>query len=165
MIRAAKMADTIGIVALFREAYARSPYRDHGVLDEAYARREIIQKSIMYHGHKNAVGTNVIVAERDGLIVGIHIGVKQRLGVVGTALFATDLLFLVGKDATPFMAPAMIRNFEDWAALDPRIVTIKPGVNSDVDDWHAGQSFYERMGYEQDGAIMRKSVIRERKAA
>ena len=165
MIRPAKAADTNAILALFREAHARSPWKDQSEIDEAYAKREVIQKAILYHGHKTMLGTNAVVADRDGLITGIHIGVKQRMGVISTALYATDLLFVVGKKASPYTAAALIKNFEAWAQKDPRIIAIKPGVNSDVDDWRSAQSLYERLGYEMDGAILRKPIERERKAA
>lgn len=161
MIRSARAADIMAIVGLMREAHGRSQRRLDGDIDEKYLKDEVLAKAIFYDGPKWAkhpLGTQVLVADRDGRIVGLHIGAKSRVGVIGKPLFASDVLFYVSPKATAFTAPAMVRKFEQWAWSDPRVIEVKPGVNSDVMDWHMAAAFYERLGYVHDGAIMKKAA-------
>lgn len=166
MIRSAKAADIMAIIALFREAHARSGRTED--IDEKYAREEILLKAMFYDGprwDRHPLGTHVMVAEREGAIVGIHIGVKARVAVIGRPLYATDLLFYVSKRACPFMAAALVADFEAWAEKDPRVIQLRPGANSDVDDWHQAAAFYEKLGYTAEGAILGKRIERREKVA
>lgn len=153
MIRPANAVDVPDLIALLQEGYRRSIYADVGNIAEKAA-TQLLLGMILKHGIPAIDGTHCMVIERDGKIVGLHFGAKQRVYMIGSKYFASDAFFYV-QPGHPFEVIGLVDSFISWAAADPRVIEILPGVTDVISDYHAAGQIYEKMGFVQSGAIYR----------
>lgn len=157
MIRPARAVNIPSIIELLKTAHAKSRHAVSGKVDETRA-KQLLQMCVMRHGGKGESGTHFMIAMRDGRVEGLHIGIKQAIGVVGDKFFATDMLFHVSGKAEPFDALALIRSFMDWTKQDPRIIEIMPGTHDLMPSWEIAGRIYQKMGFIECGKFYRKDV-------
>lgn len=163
MIRPALMADVPKLVQLLKTAHAKSKYATVGDIDVPYAKK-LLFHLIARHEGKGEAGTYCMVADRDGLLVGMLFGIKARIHDIGTKLFASDRFFFVTDRATPFMGLALIDGFEKWAKGDPRVIEI---LMADHDTYtvrgrekRAAGEMYLKRGYRKSGEMYELAVNR-----
>lgn len=164
MIRAAKAGDIPALVKLMVEAHRNSARAEAGAVDEKAA-KEILLAMIIRNGGRGINGTHCLVAERDGPVVGMLFGAKQRIQLIGDRWEATDVFFLMGKGATPFMAPAMMESFLAWARMDSRVHRAFLGATDQIGDWRKTAEMYQRCGFTQCGGFFEKTFDRAQRSA
>lgn len=156
MIRAARAVDLPGLMALLREAYARSRYKDVGEIAEKPT-EQMLLALILKHGVKAIDGTLTNVIEVNGTIVGLHFACKERIKLIGTKFFASDAFFYV-QQGHGTQALGLLAAFFAWAEADPRVFEITPGTDDTIQDWRSATKMYNRFGFEQCGAILRRKT-------
>jgi len=166
MIRAAKMVDTPRLVALMVEAQKTSRYAGKGAVDETYA-KQLLKELILHNGGRSSEGTLVNVIEVNGQIEGYHIGMQQRIGLVGTKFEAADAQLYTTAQAPPFAFVELLEAFCHWAAFTPRIIAIRPGASDILGKKNLAfmSDIYRRLGFEEVGTIFEREVMRQEAAA
>lgn len=157
MVRAAQFVDVPVIAGLLQEGYRASIYADRAAFNEGVAKRLIVN-AIQRHGNKTVGGSQVLVAENDGVVVGFIIGVLDRVYGVLDALMATDLWFYCSPAAPPRAAPHLLKATIEWAEQIPKVIEIRFGITNAVGDWERTARMYERLGLERAGAFYERQV-------
>lgn len=153
MIRLAQMTDLPRILELMIEAAGKSRYAQLGGVHRPYAKK-FLQETLFLNGVTGESGTWVSVYVKDGTIEGFHIGMQQRIGLVGTRFEATDAQFYVSDRAGAFAFSGLLDSFFKWASRNPRIAIIRPGVTDMLDDIDRTAAIYERLGFRKSGHIL-----------
>lgn len=156
MIRAAKAVDRDQVIALLREGFSRSRYKDKGEVSEKHA-RELVLGMILKHGLPALDGTHCMVGEQGGRMVGLLFGAKQRIYLIGSKFEATALFYYV-QPGHPFISAALLRSFIEWAAVDPRVIEIREGATDAVNDFRAAGRLYESAGFTKCGEMWRRAA-------
>lgn len=155
MIRTANFADIHGILGLLEYAYGLSVYAGEKVqIDQKEAKRLLLQ-SISRHGGTNGGATFVQVAEGNGQINGLIVGVLNRVYAIGNRLSATDLFWIAGPTVEPHEPMKLMRNMIDWAWKSPHVVEVKCGVTAVIQDPDGAGKILERIGMKQFGNLYR----------
>lgn len=157
MIRPAKCQDIPAVVALLQEGHSRSRYAKFGPIDVAYTKK-LLLNFIPRHWQTGIFGTHCNVADRDGKLVGLHFGLKQRVEDIGSLYTAIEFKFYVSDRSSPFAAAALVKSFIKWAESDPKVIEVRPAATDIIDDWHVAAKFYESAGFTQSGAIFRRAA-------
>ena len=164
MIRLATMTDTRRMADLMVEAGAKSRYRDICGVDHTYA-KGLLREIVFNNENRSPAGTWVNVVEQDGQIQGYHIGMQQRIGLVGERFEAVDAQFYVTPDAPAKAYLQLLNSFYEWAERTPRIAVIRPGATDMLEDPERIAKVYERHGFRRSGLIFEREIVRERKEA
>jgi len=152
MIRAPQFVDIPGMIAVLDDGYAKSVYRDIGEIDRKEA-RAYLMGAIQRHGSPNEGGTWVNVAETDGKVEGLFIGILDRVYVVGTALRAIDCHWYGTDRASPKDMLAMFDGFVEWASSIPKVKLIHPTATHVLGDYSAAEKAFAKRGFERAGVI------------
>lgn len=158
MIREAKAVDVPQLIELLRRGYQRSRYAGMGDIAEKPT-EQLLLGMILKSGIKALDGTLCNVAEVAGHIVGMHFAAKERVKLIGTKFMASDAFFYV-EPGCGMAAYGLLDRFFDWAGADPRVIEIQSGTDDTIQDWRLTASLYEKYGFEQSGAILRRSTKR-----
>lgn len=162
MIRNPVFSDVPAMIDLIRWAHARSVYADLTPVDHREANRVLVNL-IQRHGGRGEAGTWVQVAERDGKVVGLFIGVLNRTYQVFDGCTATDLVWLAGPDCSLRDAVAMMLSFVDWAKAHRKVVEIVCNASSAFgpnDEVRLAKAL-EKIGFERFGGLWRIVVARK----
>ena len=95
----------------------------------------------------------VLIAENDGKITGILIGIAQEYWwteVRFGARVASDLLFY---SLIPGDGAKMMQRFTKWAFEQPRVVRVECGVSSGLAEPEAAERFYRSVGFNYHGPM------------
>lgn len=135
MIRDAKAADIISIIALLQIAFSKSHYSASGIcqIDVAETKR-LLLNAIMRHGGRNGGSCFLQVAENDGRITGMILGTLQRVYGIGNRLLATDMFWISLDDGGPLDGVILMRNMISWAWASPAVVEIRCGATAAISD-------------------------------
>lgn len=161
-IRDAKFVDVPRIVALMREQHVLSRYRNTPVqVDEVWT-RQFLTQSIMRHGNGQTGGTLVLVAERDGQIEGIFLGILDRILGIGSMLYGTDVFYYLTDKADPRDGLRMIDTFTAWCDGNPLVYEIVPGVTDVFGEEYPEKvgRIYEAKGFRPCGRIYQRETRR-----
>lgn len=114
MIRAARFTDIPAIIDLGKEAHAESRLAGICQVDEAKA-KSVLYALISGAGKPADGATCPLVAERDGAVVGIIIGIIRRSYEVLNQHVCTDLIWYASPRATPRTALRLLDGLHTWA--------------------------------------------------
>ena len=143
MIRAAKFSDIPAMAKLVKETHRRSKYAGRcGVCDKAI--EQLLTGSIASQNQSGPGASFVEVAEEDGKVVGLMIGVLNRIYNIGDKLCASDL-FLInhGRSANGFK---LLDNYIAWARSNPKVIEIGLSWSDSVVNTKGVTDVYRRMG-------------------
>lgn len=155
-VRDALFSDVPKIAALLGAAHARSRYFGTSVDVDVKETKALLVRSIQRHGGATAGATLVMVAETDGEVRGVIVGVLDRILGIGTKLYATDLFFVCAENVDPRDPAALLEAFERWALPNPLVYEAMCGCNDAIGDPERVGKLYERRGWTRAGAIYRK---------
>lgn len=154
MVREATYADTQAILALLDEGYHRSKYKEY-TLDTEVA-RQLIHGALQRTKVRGEGGTCVYVYE-NRVVLGVMVGILDRIYHVAKELMATDLFFYVSKDCSnPRAFVGLLRAFENWAWGNSKVKKIDLGVTNIIGDPSRLGIFYKRNGYIESGLMFEK---------
>jgi hypothetical protein len=159
MIRDAMFSDIPRIVAIMREAYARSEYARRGLcgFDEKEAKR-ILVNAIQRHGRGRNSASFVQVAVENERVEGFIVGFLSRVYSVGDRLMASDLFWF----ATPLVSPRdpirLMRNMIAWAKGVEGVIEIRCGTTAILQDPDKAGRILQRLGMARYGSIHRMEV-------
>lgn len=157
MIRPANFGDIPRLHDLMKEFHEASVYADTVRFDGAECKR-ILVNSIKHHAGKRAGGAAVFVAERDGEIEGLIVGLLDRVYHIGVELMATDLFFAGSERVSPRDMLALYDAFLAWAEENDRVVEIVNGATAILGGWEGAEALYRKRGLERFGVIYRKGM-------
>lgn len=160
MIRRAAFTDIPRIYALMEEMYARSKYAGRGSIDAQKA-KGLLMTCIQRHGAPGDGGTLVMVAEKEGAVVGFIIGILEGVYHIGRELMATDLYFYVSPKGNAGDAGALLDAVIQWAKSNPRVIELCFGVTDAIGDYQKPSALYRRRGFKQAGAMWEIALERE----
>jgi hypothetical protein len=154
MIRDATFSDIPAMRRVLQWAYDHSAYAGGPCgFDEKEATRLLVHA---VQGHK--AGAFVQVAEHEGAIEGLIVGMKARVYHVGTRNMASDL-FWVATDKVHARDPRLLmKAFIAWAKGEPDVIEIRCGVTAVLQDPDKAGRILESLGMERYGAIYRKGL-------
>lgn len=162
MIRPGTALDINATVDLLAEFYAASHYARTGAaaIDRAYA-KELLLTSLFYQGKATEGATWFEVSERDGKIVGLMLARLTRVYVIGDRLMASDVLFVVNRQAGLADAPTLALNMLGWARSVPLCVEARCGTTAVIGDPERAGQMYSRLGMQRYGSLWRMEFERE----
>jgi hypothetical protein len=152
MIRDAKFVDIPAMIAVLEDAYAKSIYQDLGGIDRKEA-QSYLMGAVQRHRSPNEGGTWVGVAETDGKVEGLLVGLLDRIYVVGSALRAIDVHYYGTDRASPRDMISLFDAWLKWAASVPKIRLITPTATHIVGDYSAAERLFEKRGFQRSGVI------------
>lgn len=154
MIRPAKFADIPEIVDLAQAMWARSVYAGTGVEIDVPTFKKLAVNAIGRHGRIGVNGMAVFVAVHEGRIVGVIVGILDRIYGVATRLQATDLLCAVDPEAPRTALLGLIRAFDTWWQEDPTVYEVVHGATAIVPGSNA-ERLFEATGRQKWGTMWR----------
>jgi len=164
-VRAAKFVDIPRLVELGAEAHKRSIYAKRATFDIELA-KQLCARSIQRHAQQNYGGTLVLVSETDGELCGFIIALVDLVYPCLSEFVVTDLVFTFTYNADPRDAATMVKRVTFWAEANPKVIEVHLGVTDAIGSgWHRVGRLYERLGFEQCGAMYRKLIQREETTA
>lgn len=161
-VRAARFADIPRLAELYAEAHARSIYAEYPF--DVVEAKQFFARSLQRHGHHNYGGSLVLVSEKAGKVEGFIVGYIDQVYPAIKAYHVTDLLFFMSERADPRDAKEMVRQVDAWGGDAPRPMRAFFGVTDAVVDWQRSAKFYQRLGYEQCGALFQRKYDRTKEA-
>lgn len=140
-IRDAVLDDIPGLVALAREAYAKS----------SWIKVEPVETDFMAVMRRLIADSRycLFVAVKDGQVVGALAGLSDEL-FYSRKKYATDLWFYVSEEGKG-SGVWLLKRFINWAKR-PGVVEISVAISSGIDESRTGK-LYERIGLEPVGTI------------
>lgn len=159
MIRPARFGDIPRLAELMQEAAERSIYQGRASIDVREC-KALFMRCLQAHGRKTEGGTLCLVAERDGKVEGVLIGMLDRVYHILDKLMATDLFFVLSERADPRDAMRLLRAFREWAEGHPEVIEICMGVSNALGDWQRAGKLFEFAGLELAGAIYQRGIER-----
>lgn len=161
MIRVAKHADQKRMVEVLEDGYLASHYaQSHpDSFDRQHANR-LLAQAIQRHGGKAAGATWVAVAETDGVVQGLILGVMERAYHVGTHLEASDMFWYATKAVHPLDPLKLLDSMIAWAKSSPRCGQVRCGATGIIGDFERLSPVFARRGFERYGAIWRREIKR-----
>lgn len=152
--RPAQCVDIPAILSLAQEQWARSAYAGTPVEIDVATFKKMAVNGITRHGRIGQNGMAVFVSEHDGRVVGVIVGILDRIYGVATHLQATDLLFAVAPDAPKTAALGLLRAFDEWWQQDESVYEVVNG-DTGITGADAGRLF-AAFGREKYGSIWRR---------
>ena len=152
MIRDAMFGDIMSCVSFIKSAHERSIYADRCGVDVEEL-KGLLKHSIIHNGDTNRAATHIQVAEQDGKVAGLIIGMLSPVYLIGDRLMATDVFYLVGPDVHPKDSIKLLDGFLSWAKSCPKVIEIKCGVSDAMGDWKRTEKLYRRKGFEPAGTM------------
>lgn len=159
MIRPAKNADIMALVALIQEMHQRSKYREIDQVDVPMVKK-LLLAGIQRHGAQHDGGALVLVSVKDDQPVGFLYGLLTRVYNIGTRLEATDLFFYMGDAADPRDAFKLLDAFDAWVAENPKVVVVRQGATNAIEAYSRMERVLRRRGMDQSGVIYERSIER-----
>jgi hypothetical protein len=153
-VRPAEFTDIPDVVAIIADGHKRSRYKDQAWCEGKL--KTILRNAIMRHGKGREACAFVAVS--GGSVVGVIVGVLDRLYGISINPYATDVFFLTKQNAPAKAAAALLNQFEQWAKSIPDLIEIRLGNTGAVVDYVKSGSLYDRRGYERDGYFFRKAM-------
>lgn len=157
MIRPAKFVDVPRIVELLTEMHAVSRYKDRVGVNHKVA-HNLAAQCIQKHGGTHDGGSLVYVAERDGVVEGVMIGMLDRVYHIGDMLMANDVFLYCSPRAYPMDMPKLFDAYMQWAQENPRVYEIGASWTDVADGAERIEAMYERKGFRKAGAIWKRDV-------
>lgn len=159
-VRDARFVDIPQIACLIAEGHQRSVYAETATFDPLAA-RQLLARALQRHGHTNNGGSLVLVSETEGGVVeGFLIAILDNVYPCLTELMATDLMFIMSERADSRDARQMLKQVEEWAAANPKVIELHMGITDAIGDWKRTAKLYERLGFDQCGAMFTKRLER-----
>jgi len=157
LIRAAQFGDIPRLTDILIETHARSIYAGKANVDEKEAKRLLVQ-SVQRNGMKGEGGTLFYVHEKNGRPEGMLLLAFQRLYLIGDALMATDMFFVVSPLGDARAASGMLKKAMAWCAKVPEIVDVYINMTGVAGDPARAGRLLGRQGFKPAGAIYRKEM-------
>lgn len=157
MIRPARFVDIPRLLELAHEMHRLSRYARYEAgpaVEERFKKLAI--RGIQAHGK----ATCLFVAEEEGKVEGFVLGIVDLVYHVLHERYATDLYLWASERAPPLAGVGLLEALEKWARSVPNVIELRLGSVSAIVDWHALEPLYKRRGFEQDGALYRKEIVR-----
>jgi GNAT superfamily N-acetyltransferase len=147
-IRQAVAADVPALMVLGKAMHAESPRFSHLRFNAAKAEALLVRL---------LPGGGALVAERDGIIVGMMAGYTVPLWFSDDVIASDFVLYLIPEERRKGRAAFMlVRAFENWA-IAQGAVDIAPSTTTGVDPEGTAR-FYEKLGYGRTGISLFKRV-------
>lgn len=156
-IRPATFSDIPKMTALLQDGYERSKYVDRGRVDAQEA-KQLLLGAVQRMEVRGVGGACVYVAEKDGELTGLIVGMTERVYHIGDRLRATDLFFYTKEDAPKVTALALMKAFEAWATSNRKVIEIVLGVTDIVGDPERLARVYEKRGYARCGVMLERRI-------
>lgn len=157
MIRPARHQDIPRCRAILREMYERSDYAGTACgFDEQEATRLLVH-AVQQHGDASFFE----VAEHDGNVEALIVGVLSRVYGIGTKLRASDLFWVATDKANPRHAKKLMKGMIAWARSNPDVVEVYCGATAVVQDAEKAGRLLESIGMSHYGAIYRLPIERK----
>ena len=121
--------------------------------DEAEATR-LLAHAVQQHGEASFFE----VAEHQGEVEALIVGVLSRVYCIGTKLRASDLFWVATDKANPRHAKKLMKNMVAWARTSPDVVEVYCGATAVVQDPDKAGRILESLGMKHYGAIYRLPV-------
>jgi hypothetical protein len=144
-IRMAMFRDIPVLVRFFRDALDRSRYSGFGDIDEAQAKSVLIDcLSTQAPSPGRCI---VLVAEEQGQIVGVFVGVCSRLYEALPVNVAANLIWCVSPEASGRSGLLLLKAFEDWARRAEGKTILRVGLSDTIDDPETLRPLMQRKGF------------------
>lgn len=161
MIRPAKHVDIPRLVEILVEAHGRSVYAERpGIEVDVPHTKSLLVNAIQRHGQKIIGGTYVAVAEKNERVEGFILGGLERIQCIGTALYATDLMWICTPQVDARDPARLLEAMIGWAESVPKCREIIEGATRVVGDYARVEKMLKRRGFSQFGVIYAKEVNR-----
>lgn len=154
-IRAGRFTDIPTLRKMADEALAR--YSPGGTISRP-ALDELLQGAIAAQDRQGEGATLVAVADNNGRIEGVIVGMVQRAYWVLDSLEAADLAFYVRPGAHPMTARRLVRVFLAWAAKSPGVTQAMLSTNGQIDRGERAGVLMRRSKMLPTGTIYRKGI-------
>jgi hypothetical protein len=141
MIRRATFEDIPAMLEMGRRAHARSRYCELAI-DETTAKMNVA-------GMMTNKSQLVIVAERDGVLIGMLLGISVPW-FFSSRSYATDLLWYAER---PGVGVRLMRRFITWALKDRKVDSIESSVSfgGTLEQTRETEEIYARLGFRRVG--------------
>lgn len=156
-VRNATFSDIPALADLLKHGHERSVYRDLCSVDDKEA-KAFLMSAIQRHDSPNEGGTWVQVAETSGDVVGVMIGVLDRIYVVGSKLRAIDVFYYGADRAAARDMIQLFDAFVAWGEANPKVAMITPTATHVVGDYSKAEKLFARRGFEQSGVIYERRI-------
>jgi hypothetical protein len=140
------------MMGVLREAHAQSAYAKLEI-DEPEAKR-LLMGAIQRHGGKGEAGTLVNVAETDGKVEGLIIGVLQRVYFIGKDYTATDLMWVGTERASARDKIGLMLSLTEWAKAHRKVVEVVCNASGAFDAEKTAR-IMEKLGFAKFGGLWR----------
>ena len=154
IIRPAKFVDIPKIVELLGTATSESKYATTAPLNREQAKRVLVE-CIGVQADKPG-SAMCFIAERDGELIGIFLGVVRMLYECLDALMISNLVWYVTKDAGGRAALRLFDAFNEWADQAPGHKIYRYGLTDAFKEPELMAKLMARRGYRQSGVLMEK---------
>lgn len=155
MIRVAKFQDIPRVIELLELAHKRTIYSAIGTVSSHRARTivEDMGARMISEGEQRSF---FWVAQKSGVVQGFLIGFLQPIYQIGNKLEGMDLYTMLNeKHADPADFIKLVTQFKKWAEGRPDVVQVTCGITDVIrKDWRDLVPVYEKLGFEQTGAVM-----------
>ena len=161
MIRAATPSDIQGMVDVLRWGHQNSLYA-HLTFNEREAAR-IVMACISRHGKKNQAGTWVQVADKEGEVVGLIVGVLNRVYEVAEEMVASDVWWLATPACGGRDRGGLMLSLRNWAQRPPKCHELAVVASDVMGTAAAAEHVLAHMGLEKCGGIWRMDMTERRR--
>jgi hypothetical protein len=152
MIRPGRFQDQPAIEALLRGAHARSKYAGRVAINDK-ALSATVLGAIAAMGQNGPQASHVAVAERSGEIVGVLIGVLDRVYHIGDLFSANDIFFVVTDKGTVGDTLYLADSYIAWARSNPKVVEIMLSWSDAIPGGEKIAALAKRKGFVKSGEM------------
>jgi hypothetical protein len=153
MIRDATFADIPSMRRVLFWCAERSVYVGKCGFDEGEATRLLVH-AIQNHGTTSFVQ----VAEADGSVEALIVGIKARLYHIGTRNLASDLFWVATDAVGPRDPRRLMKSFIAWAKTQQDVVEIRCGTTAVINKPEEAGRILESLGMSRYGLIYRQET-------
>lgn len=158
MIRPARLDDLTRLYALVLEMHQATEYPARGIGVSETAAKALLRDAVSRNGRTNDGGTLLNVIDVGGHLVGFHLGVLQRVYLIGDRLEAQDAYLFCGKGAPSSGAARLVDAYVAWAESNPKVAEIALSfTNAGGARVAKLAKLYERRGFKRVGEIWKRA--------
>lgn len=155
MIRRADLDDIPGILRLGLNAFNDSRFSDEETFVDVASAQAFLAHAIGQQGDPETYATHVLIAEEEGQIIGLLIGVIRPLYEVLSRNMLTHVIWYVAPGADGRLAMRLMNELHAWADQNGPVLKVHSITNSII-----APSLLSRLmriaGFKQVGAIYEK---------
>lgn len=157
-VREARFTDIPAMAAILTEMYGASVFAERGYSLDLKTAKAILVQAIQRHGTRTDGSTCVYVAEHEGKITGLIVGVQQAAYQILAEQEATDLFFYNAPGGDKRDGVRLLDAFIAWAEACPSVTRIWMAATNAIGDYERTAKLYARKGLTQAGVIYERSL-------